>query len=57
MPVLLTLALPAHALEKLMDRYRRGDPELMAMLKEFGVLAIHPEDEHALAVWESEGGK
>jgi len=57
MPVLLTLAIPAHALEKLMDRYRRCDPELMAMMKEFRILAIRPEDEHALAVWENEGGK
>jgi hypothetical protein len=57
MPVLLTFALPAKALEKLMDGYRRGDPELMSMLKEFRVLAIRPEDEHALAVWENEGGK
>ena len=29
----------------------------MAMLKEFGVLAIRPEDEHALLTWENEGGK
>ena len=57
MPVLLTFALPAHALEKLMDGYRRSDPELMAMLKEFGVLRIRPEDEHALLTWENEGGK
>lgn len=40
-----------------MDGYRRSEPELMAMLKEFGVLAIRPEDEHALLTWENEGGK
>jgi hypothetical protein len=43
--------------EKLMDGYRIGDPGLTAMLKELGVLAIHPEGERALAEWEGEGGK
>lgn len=54
---LLRVALPAHALEKLMDGYRNGDPELQALLNAFRVLAIQPEDEHSLAVWEHEGGK
>ena len=57
MAIRLTFELPAHAFAKLMDGYRSGDPQLMAMLKEFGVLAIQPEDEDALAVWEHEGGK
>jgi hypothetical protein len=57
MPTLLTLALPREALETLMDGYRRGDPELMAMLQEFGVLAIQPHDEQELSVWENEGGR
>lgn len=57
MPIRLKVVLPAHAIEKLMDRYREGDPELMVMLKEFRVLAIQPEDKHASAVWEQEGGK
>jgi hypothetical protein len=51
------VALPAHALEKLIDRYRRGDPQLLAMLQEFPVLAIYLEEEHGLAAWENEGGK
>jgi hypothetical protein len=29
----------------------------MAMLEEFGVLAIQPPDEQELSVWENEGGK
>jgi hypothetical protein len=49
--------MPAHAVEKLMDGYRRRDPLLMDLLKEFQVLAIQPHDEQALAVWEDEGGK
>jgi hypothetical protein len=40
-----------------MDRYRAGDPELMPMLKEFGVLAIQPLDEQVIGVWENEGGR
>jgi len=56
MPVMVVVALPAHALESLMDRYRSGDPELRPLLREFGVLAIVPEDERGLSVWESEGG-
>jgi hypothetical protein len=55
MSLRLTLALPQHVLDKLMDRYRAGDPELMFMLEEFGVLAIQPLDEQAMGVWESEG--
>ena len=57
MPIRLTLTLPQHALEKLMHRYCSGDPELMFMLKEFGVLAIQSHDEQALAIWENGGGR
>jgi hypothetical protein len=57
MPLRLTLALPQHALDRLMERYRTGDPELMVMLKEFGVLAIQPLDEPAIDAWENEGGR
>jgi hypothetical protein len=57
MPILLTLALPPEALERLMDGYHQGDPELMAMLKEFGVLKIMPWDDEPLSIWENEGGK
>lgn len=57
MPIILTLALPREALDKLMDRYRSGDPELMEMLKEFRVLAIRPHDDDGLSVWENEGGR
>ena len=57
MPIRLKVALAAHAVENLMDCYRRGDSQLMAMLQEFRVLAIQPEDERALPVWEQEGGK
>jgi hypothetical protein len=49
--------MPAHALVTLMNRYRKRDPKLLALLEEFQVLAIHPWDEHDLAVWENEGGK
>jgi hypothetical protein len=56
MPIILTLALPREALDRLMDRYRSGDPELMEMLREFRVLAIRPQDDE-LSVWENEGGK
>jgi hypothetical protein len=49
--------MPAHALETLMDAYRNRDPKLLTLLEEFQVLAIHPWDEHDLAVWENEGGK
>jgi hypothetical protein len=51
------LAFPAHALERLMDGYRRGDPQLLAILQEFHVLAIYQEQENVLASWENEGGK
>ena len=57
MPVVITVARPADAVERLMDEYRRGDPKLMAMLKELGVLAIEIPDEEALSAWENEGGK
>ncbi len=57
MPVRLTFTFPPDALKKLMENYRRGDPELMATLKELGVEAIQPHEEHALAAWEDDGGK
>jgi hypothetical protein len=57
MSVRLTLAMPQSALESLMDGYRSGDPKLAALLAEFGVLAIVPHDEQAIASWENEGGK
>jgi hypothetical protein len=53
----LTLDMPEHALDRLMEGYRSGDPTLMRTLKEFGVIAINPHDEHALAQWENEGGR
>ena len=53
----LTVSLPEHALENLMVRYRAGDPELMSVLREFGVLAIQPQDEQAIDTWENEGGR
>jgi hypothetical protein len=56
MPSRMTISLPTHALEKLMEGYRTSDPALMALLNEFHVLAIQPHDERALAVWEDEGG-
>lgn len=57
MPVRLTLELPQSAIDRLMEGYRSGDPVLMRMLEEFGVLAIQPHDERALAQWENEGGR
>ena len=57
MPTRLTLELPQSALNRLMDGYRSGDPALFRMLEEFGVVAIHPHDESALAQWENEGGR
>jgi hypothetical protein len=57
MPIILTLALPREALDRLMDGYRSGDPELMEMLREFRVLAIRPQDDDELSAWENEGGK
>jgi hypothetical protein len=51
------LAFPPHALEKLMDGYRKEDPRLLAILREFHLLAIHQEHENVLATWENEGGK
>jgi hypothetical protein len=57
MPIVLTLSLPREAMERLMDRYRSGDPELIEMLTEFRVLAIRPQDDDELSAWENEGGK
>ncbi len=57
MPTMLTLSLPPDAFERLMDGYRRRDPALMTMLKEFGVLEIKAPDEEALSQWENEGGR
>jgi hypothetical protein len=57
MPARVTLQMPAYAVESLMNRYRSGDPELADFLKEFGVLAIVPLDEQAIASWENEGGQ
>lgn len=56
MPVCLRIEFPAHAVARLMNGYRSGDPALMALLAEFQVLAIHSHDEYSLAVWENEGG-
>jgi hypothetical protein len=56
MPIKLVMSMPAHAVESLMEGYRRGDPELQGLLRDFGVLAIIPEDEDAMRVWENEGG-
>jgi len=52
----VTLELPESALNRLIDGYRAGDPVLMAMLKEFRVIAINPHDEFSHARWENEGG-
>ena len=57
MPTRLTLELPQSALNRLMDGYRSGDPVLFRMFAEFGLIAIHPHDENALAQWENEGGR
>ncbi len=54
---IVRLAFPAHALERLMDGYRSGDPLLLAILQEFHVLALYQEQENVLASWENEGGK
>lgn len=40
-----------------MNRYLSGDPEFVAFLAEFGVMAVVPHDEQAVANWENEGGK
>ena len=56
MPSLMRVSLPAHAVEKLMHGYRNGDPIWLAIMQEFGILAIQPEDERALSTWEDEGG-
>ena len=52
----LTLELPESALKRLIDGYRAGDPVLMAIFKQFGVVAISPCDEFSHAQWENEGG-
>jgi hypothetical protein len=57
MPVKLVLSLPAPALAKLMNAYRSGDPELQPLLKELKVLAIQPEGEYEISVWEDDGGR
>ena len=57
MPTLWTLALPPEAVEKLMDGYRRHDPELLKVLKEFRVLEIRPHYEEHCATDKSEPGK
>lgn len=57
MAIRLTLEMPEAAVNRLMDGYRSGDPTLMRMLAEFGVVAINPHDERALAQWENEGGQ
>lgn len=57
MPTRITVALPEVAVQKLMAGYRSGDAALVAMLQEFGVLAIQSHDELALNTWENEGGR
>ena len=57
MPVRLTMELPQSALNRLLDGYRFGDPVLLRILEEFGVSAINPHEEQALARWENEGGR
>jgi hypothetical protein len=57
MRAVVSLALPARVIEKLIDGYRRDDPKLLAMLREFGVQAINAHDEQALTQWENEGGR
>jgi len=42
MPTAITVELPKDALHRLMEGYRRGDPKLLALLKEFGIVAILP---------------
>lgn len=56
MAIRLTLAMPESAIKRLMDDYRSGDPRLMAMLKDLGVIGIVPHDEPSLDQWENEGG-
>jgi len=57
MTVRWTVEMPAHALDKLMDGYRKGDPALLGLLNEFHILAIMPWDEQDLSRWENEGGQ
>lgn len=42
MPTAITVELPQQALQRLIEGYRRGDPRLLALLKEFGIVAIRP---------------
>jgi len=53
----MRVSFPAQAVETLMDGYRNGDPTWLAIMQEFGILAIQSEDERALSAWEDEGGK
>jgi hypothetical protein len=57
MRAVVSLEIPARSVEKLMDGYRRGDPELLTLLQEWGVQAISAHDEQALLLWENEGGR
>jgi hypothetical protein len=34
-----------------MHGYRNGDPIWLAIMQEFGILAIQPEDERELSIW------
>jgi hypothetical protein len=56
MAIRLTLAMPEAAIKRLMEGYRSGDPGLMAMLKDIGLIGIVPHDELSLDQWENEGG-
>ncbi len=42
MTTAITVELPQEGLQRLMEGYRRGDPKLLALLKEFGIVAILP---------------
>jgi hypothetical protein len=48
--------MPESAVKRLAEGYRSGDPVLMALLKDLGVIGIVPHDEGPLARWENEGG-
>jgi hypothetical protein len=56
MAIRLTLAMPESAIKLLMEGYRSGDPGLMSMLKDIGLIGIVPHDELSLDLWENEGG-
>jgi hypothetical protein len=51
------LSYPFLRLRSLMNAYRSGDPELQPLLKELKVLAIQPEGEYEISVWEDDGGR